>query len=303
MIDVVNSLILSETSATNVKQKSLQYQALQQSALKQKAQWQALLGRSRNAIVNFEKFYNLGQQSLTDKAQHRIRFLQQSYAFDKKNAAQQIANKDLELQKLSKEKAQLDFELTRNFVIYLLLFAAALIYWLYYNKKQQAERLQLMNLDLISGAKNHNYLARRFRQFVQHKVQFSLVMFDIDDMTKVNQLLGHDNADILFRQIAQRLAIRLSAGKELVRLAGDKFMVIVENFDQKQAFLLAEILRKELNNPSYVIAGHSLDISASFAAREFKQGEKLESLKQALNLSVQIVKQAGGDKTAQLRDS
>ena len=292
MLDKVNAL-----SQTNTKQNTNK-----QLALKQRAQWQALLGRSRSAISNFDKLHRTEQRMLSDKAQQRIRFIQQSYVADKQRAKQELEQRQQQIQTLENEKEQLNFELTRNFVIYVILFLAALIYWLFYQKKQQLERLQLMNLDLISGAKNHNYLSRRFRQYVQHKVNFSLVMFDIDGMTRLNNELGHDNADLIFRQIVQRLAIRLSAEKELIRMAGDKFMVIVENFNQKQAFLLAEILRKELNNESYVIDGKTFEITASFSAIEFKHGETLESLKQALNLSVQIAKQAGGDKTTQMLD-
>lgn len=304
-VDALNVLErISEISHSNGS--SLEEQGRQDivsSNLKQKATWQALLGQSRSAISNFEKHHKDAQQTLTQKAQQRIQFIQQSYAADRQNKQQQIAESQQVIQQLQAETAQLRFESTRNFIVYVLMFLAALGYWLFHNKQQIAERQRMMNLDLITGAKNHNYLARRFRQYLHHKAKFSVLMFDIDKFSEVNISIGHDKADILCREIVTRLSIRLSAEKELISIGSGKFMVIVKNFDQKQAFLLAEVLRKELNSQSFVIDGSRFNITASFAAIEYNASETLESLKQALTLGVQIAKQAGGDRTAQLKDN
>ena len=268
--------------------------------LLQQAKWQALLGQGRSATLKFEQYAELLKSDTEQQAKHRLSFVMQGYEQDKQQTDEQIQYQKELIDTLTQQNSQLNFELNRNVMIFIILLIGLCGYAMFYLKKQQEQRLSWMNLDLISGAKNHNYLARRFKQYVEHKVNFSLILFDIDEMTEINKKLGHDLADMLLRQMVQTLGIRLSPEKELIRAGGDKFLVIAKNFNRKQAFLLAEILRKELNNQSYNIQGHKIKISASFAATQFRSDETLESLKQELNLGIQIAKQAGGDQTAKI---
>lgn len=263
--------------------------------LDDKLLWQLKTGEVAQAQETFKSYQVLSQRIARLHSGRQIDFLQKSRSSDKQQAVliqEQLQNK------LHQSNAESDSRQSRIYALYLVIIliigAMAMgLYWLY--RKFSYEKDLDSLVDPVSCAYNHRFLSRQFNylRFKKHKI--ALVMFDIDNMAMINEQIGHEFADRLLYLMTQRLKNRLVRNTWLIRTSGDRFVVLANNFDQKQALILAEILRKELNSSDFKVSKHKVTLRASFAALECFPDEELEAIKPRLEQVISEVKHLGGD--------
>lgn len=73
---------------------------------------------------------------------------------------------------------------------------------------------------------------------------FSLVLIDIDDFKKINDVYGHLVGDQAIYHVAQILKRASRASDDCFRYGGDEFAIILPDTDRDEAIKLAERLRK-----------------------------------------------------------
>lgn len=265
-----------------------------------KARYLALTGQSRSAIEQFEQVKALNQQYLLSDSEDKVLFLQQSYQYDQQRAKNQIKDREERVKTLNEKYQSLSDKLQLAFVIFsLLILTAFAIAWVIF-KTSAKNKASHKYLDPVSTAFNHHYLSSKIQTYIQQHTPFSLVMFDIDKMLTINQQLGHVEADQLLPLWVKQLSSRLLKKQCISRLAGDRFIVVAKNFDRNQAFVLAEVLRKELNSHQYQINDQTVVATASFSVAQYRKGDTLESLKHALQEDLKKAKALGGNITCPL---
>ena len=121
----------------------------------------------------------------------------------------------------------------------------------------------------------------------------SLLFIDLDHFKAVNDTLGHENGDLLLRQVAQRLESCVREGDLLARLGGDEFVVLIEGQDDPQSMAqkILEVLR-----PDYDLNGQVTKVTASIGISRFPQdGVELNGLLSAADFAMYQAKTAGRD--------
>ncbi len=89
------------------------------------------------------------------------------------------------------------------------------------------------------------------------------MFIDLDKFKEINDNLGHDIGDLVLMEVALRLKNSLREIDTVARLAGDEFLVIVEDIDSKKSIeLLAKKLLETLSS-AMDIDGNELYITAS----------------------------------------
>lgn len=83
---------------------------------------------------------------------------------------------------------------------------------------------------------------------VSNEVQYVLLYLDLDQFKVVNDTCGHMSGDELLRQITELLQSKVRKSDILARLGGDEFGLLLKNCDVVMATLLAEELRKHIND-------------------------------------------------------
>ncbi len=101
------------------------------------------------------------------------------------------------------------------------------------------------------------------------------VMFvDIDNFKAINDTLGHAGGDAVLVEFARRLRACVRSTDTVVRLAGDEFVVILENLGTPElAARLAEKIVMQVGRPAFQIDGRALDVTTSIGIALFEAGD------------------------------
>ncbi|MFQ5805861.1 MAG: HDOD domain-containing protein [Phycisphaerae bacterium] len=127
--------------------------------------------------------------------------------------------------------------------------------------------LQRATTDPVTGIANR----ARFEERVQHAVaglrrghgHFALLMFDIDQFKRFNDMYGHHVGDLVLKQVAQTAQAALREVDLLARYGGDEFMILAPHTDQRGACTIAARIRKCLDDLRIKVGDHTLHLTVS----------------------------------------
>lgn len=139
-------------------------------------------------------------------------------------------------------------------------------------RESQLSLERAANLDPLTGLPNrHRFFTRLSTVLDEGKLSghgVSLLLIDMDDFKRLNDVLGHATGDRYLVRLARRIRRCLRDGQELFRPGGDEFGVLIEGRDPKVAAeRLAQRIRKTFARMAEVEKGYispSASIGISF---------------------------------------
>ena len=113
--------------------------------------------------------------------------------------------------------------------------------------------------DALTGLYNHRAFHDRLRLEVirasaEHDT-VALVMLDLDDFKKVNDVYGHGVGDELLLQVADVLRSTVRASDVVCRVGGEEFAIILPSGDVRSSIALAERIGEQLGKLEVEAAG------------------------------------------------
>jgi diguanylate cyclase (GGDEF)-like protein len=153
-----------------------------------------------------------------------------------------------------------DFELAKRFAD-----AAALAL----DNAQIRETLELQaQTDSLTGLYNHRYFHERLRSELTRATRshesIGVLMLDIDDFKRVNDVYGHGAGDQILLALADVLRGSLRLSDVVCRLGGEEFGVIMSSCGAGDALALSERLLVRMRDETFEPAG-SLSLSIGIA--------------------------------------
>ncbi|WP_054968885.1 diguanylate cyclase [Alicyclobacillus ferrooxydans] len=100
--------------------------------------------------------------------------------------------------------------------------------------------------DGLTGLYNRRYFQENIERMISEFREVSLVMIDIDYFKKYNDCLGHPEGDILLQKIGRLLEHSIKLPSIACRYGGEEFAVVLPSMESKQAFEIAERVRKHV---------------------------------------------------------
>jgi diguanylate cyclase (GGDEF)-like protein len=113
--------------------------------------------------------------------------------------------------------------------------------------------LDKANKDFLTGLNNHGYFKELLEKEVsvskESDLPLSVVLLDIDDFKKYNDLYGHIQGDQLLQEFGALLKAEAEAQNFVVaRYGGEEFSILFPNTDRHTAFSFMNDLRKKVND-------------------------------------------------------
>lgn len=152
-----------------------------------------------------------------------------------------------------------------------------------YLPKGDPERLTYDKLQLEANTDRHTgcYNKAYFNNAIDLEVKkskltgtpLSLIIFDLDHFKKLNDNFGHDAGDFVLKDGAE--IIRKNGVREndiFARYGGEEFVILLPKTNLKQAFEIAERLRRLLEQHDFIYDGNKLPVSASIGVADYRPG-------------------------------
>ena len=159
-----------------------------------------------------------------------------------------------------------------------------------------AETIHRMRFyDSLTGLPNRLLLHERLaRTLVERESRpVALLMLALDRFREVNNVLGHQNGDLIVRELAQRLGQVLGETDRLARLRGDGFGVLLPDSDVPLARQVARKILTVLEQP-FMVEGLPIEVGASIGiAAAPDHGVEAEVLLRRADLAMQAAKRLG----------
>lgn len=138
--------------------------------------------------------------------------------------------------------------------------------------RQQEEMAQK---DGLTSLYNHAYFQNKLDFLIKEKKLWplSLIILDIDDFKKVNDVYGHLTGDKVLKKLSDILLSNSREGDLVARYGGEEFAILLPGTDIKAAYSFAERLNKVVANTKIDIEDQKpLNITVSIGVAEYEEG-------------------------------
>ncbi len=172
-------------------------------------------------------------------------------------------------------------------------------------KKRVEERLKAMaTIDELTGLWNR----RHFFQLARHELErarryaqpFSFMILDLDYFKKVNDTLGHAAGDATLQHIAALLTKTLRDVDISGRVGGEEFGILMPNTELQDGVMVAERLRKVIENTPPRYEGKKIHCTVSFGVTAYEKGTtSLDELYKTADKALYEAKESGRNRTVQ----
>ena len=132
------------------------------------------------------------------------------------------------------------------------------------NEKLEA----LSTIDALTNLYNRRYLDIRLDEelniAIRSGLSLSILMLDLDNFKKLNDTFGHVLGDQYLIKVGEKIKQALPRATDFgVRYGGDEFMIVLFDTDDKGAMIVAENIRKSIEDITLIDAGQPLDIQTT----------------------------------------
>ena len=145
------------------------------------------------------------------------------------------------------------------FLLIVLAISGAASLRTHYHKRvqynQEKKLLKMSRTDPLTGCYNRLILNKEFEALYDFKDHYdaAVILFDLDDFKKVNDVHGHLNGDKVLIEMVRLFMPFMNDDNIMVRWGGEEFLVYLKGSSLKEAANFAKALKQTL-------AGHLFDI-------------------------------------------
>src|SRR5690349_693579 len=153
--------------------------------------------------------------------------------------------------------------------------------------------------DVLTGLLNRRGFEETFERELERAKrsgrELSLIIGDLDHFKQLNDLYGHGAGDAALETVAAAMSSTKRRIDSAGRVGGEEFALVVPETDERDAYLLAERLRRAVRDAS-AAGGPSLTISFGLAVYP-RHGRTPETLFLAADQALYAAKELGRDRT------
>jgi len=134
-------------------------------------------------------------------------------------------------------------------------------------KKVNEQLREMAFRDGLTGLYNHRYfqelMDNELSRSRRYKKSFSVMMLDIDHFKKINDEYGHPVGDIVLKEVSKTIENTIRDSDFAARYGGEEFAVVLPETELRGAAILAERLRKAIEQLVIDTKGCRIDVTVS----------------------------------------
>ncbi len=136
--------------------------------------------------------------------------------------------------------------------------------------------------DQLTGLRNrrgvHHQMERIYAQSKRDKTSLSLIMCDIDYFKDVNDRYGHETGDVVLIEVAKVIKDTIRRTDIASRWGGEEFLVVLPKTNEKEAYIVAEKIRKNILNLLVTHEQYQIKVSLSAGVADSKHTSSVDGL-------------------------
>ena len=145
--------------------------------------------------------------------------------------------------------------------------------------KNEKELEKLSQTDQLTKLYNRHKLHQVFASEINRSDRFEeifgIILLDIDLFKNVNDTYGHNIGDLVLKEMSHILKDNIRVSDTLGRWGGEEFLIVIPQTDIEGARILAEKLRKEIENHHFSTVGK---LTASFGVACYRKSDDENSI-------------------------
>lgn len=162
--------------------------------------------------------------------------------------------------------------------------------------------------DPLTKVYNRRYfmdlLYKEINYSVRIRQPISVILIDIDFFKKINDNFGHQAGDVVLQSVAQRISKELRVYDAFARYGGEEFIIMLRTATQDNALILADRLRKVIEN---MIIGYEdktipITVSMGVATLDPDHVVTMEDLIKEADMYLYHAKEHGRNRVSSNRD-
>ena len=193
--------------------------------------------------------------------------------------------------------------LSVSFVISLILVAFVHLIISGYQRKLET----MATTDKLTGCANRQIFDALFKQaHAQSKrtqTSLSALMLDIDYFKQINDTYGHPTGDVVLKTLVQDVKRNIRESDIIFRWGGEEFLILLPESGKDQAYKVAELVRKSIEDLIITFAGKSISVTISIGVKTMHADDTQETLFEDADKALYLAKEKGRNRTEIYPDS
>jgi diguanylate cyclase (GGDEF)-like protein len=163
------------------------------------------------------------------------------------------------------------------------------------------ERLRQLSIqDDLTQVYNRRHFIEHARtaweRALRYGEEFAIIIFDIDDFKRVNDIYGHPAGDQVLREVSRVCEREARATEMLARYGGDEFVYLITDSATIDIQAFMQRLQKRLSEKVMKIGEDEIRITVSMGARRFDdEVPNFETILNQADQALYTAKRSGGN--------
>ena len=128
------------------------------------------------------------------------------------------------------------------------------------------------SVDPLTSLLNRRGILQRIEyeqaRHIRNATVFSIILVDVDFFKPINDNYGHDCGDLVLKTVSQRLRDHVRRLDSAARWGGDEFLILLPETQIEGAKVLAEKLRRLVEETSFVFHSNSIRLSITLGVSD-----------------------------------
>lgn len=172
-------------------------------------------------------------------------------------------------------------------------------------REKSEEVVRLSRLDIMTGAFNRNHILALLDEELTDRLSrgasLGLLLFDLDDFKKINDVYGHLFGDEVLRLLTRKVLEELMALEPrsdrgsgwIGRYGGEEFLIVLPGRNREESSQWAEHLIAEVNGIDCGFTRSGQRLGISIGAASLRPGDTVDDLLHRADMAMYQAKKAG----------